>query len=72
MGLKINRKGVDDAVKEEVKAVKMLKPQKPLRKLKLEDLPLQDKSDRDVWNRLVCAVIDCAGTTTDPFGRFVR
>ncbi|KAG2337816.1 hypothetical protein BDR05DRAFT_1004693 [Suillus weaverae] len=68
MGLKINKKGADDAVKEEVKAVKMLKPQKPLRKLKLEDLPLQDKSDRDVWNRLVCAVIDWAGTTADPFG----
>ncbi|KAG1840993.1 hypothetical protein F4604DRAFT_1939731 [Suillus subluteus] len=69
MGLKVNRKGADDAVKEEVRAVKMLKPQKPLRKLKLEDLPLQDKSDHDVWNRLVCAVIDWAGsTTTDPFG----
>ncbi|KAG2144613.1 hypothetical protein DEU56DRAFT_935813 [Suillus clintonianus] len=68
MGLKINKKGADDAVTEEVKAVKMLKPQKPLRKLRLEDLPLQDKSDRDVWNRLVCAVIDWAGTTTDPFG----
>lgn len=68
MGLKINKKGADDAVKEEVKAVKMLKPQKPLRMLKLEDLPLQDKSDRDVWNRLVCVVIDWAGTTTDLFG----
>ncbi|KAG2144243.1 hypothetical protein DEU56DRAFT_937914 [Suillus clintonianus] len=68
MGLKINKKGADDAVTEEVKAVKMLKPQKPLQKLRLEDLPLQDKSDRDVWNRLVCAVIDWAGTTTDPFG----
>ncbi|KAG1882454.1 hypothetical protein F4604DRAFT_1921642 [Suillus subluteus] len=69
MGLKVNRKGADDAVKEEVRAVKMLKPQKPLRKLKLEDLPLQDKSDHDVWNCLVCAVIDWAGsTTTDPFG----
>ncbi|KAG0701703.1 hypothetical protein DFH29DRAFT_875722 [Suillus ampliporus] len=68
MGLKINRKGVDDAVKEEVKAVKMLKPQKPLQKLKLKDLPLQDRSDRDVWNHLVCAVIDWAGSTTDPFG----
>ncbi|KAG1730656.1 uncharacterized protein EDB91DRAFT_1252521 [Suillus paluster] len=69
MGLKINRKGADDAVKEEVRAVKMLKPQKPLQKLKLKDLPLQDKSDCDVWNRLVCAVIDWAGsTTTDPFG----
>ncbi|KAG1873125.1 hypothetical protein F4604DRAFT_1925620 [Suillus subluteus] len=70
MGLKINRKAhADDAMKEEVRAVKMLKPQKPLRKLKLKDLPLQDKSDHDVWNRLVCAVIDWAGsTTTDPFG----
>jgi len=69
MGLKINRKGADDAVKEKVRAVKMLKPQKPLRKLKLEDLPLQDKNDCNVWNHLVCAVIDWAGsTTTDPFG----
>ncbi|KAG1736444.1 uncharacterized protein EDB91DRAFT_1250066 [Suillus paluster] len=68
MSLKINKKGADNAVKEEVKVVKMLKPQKPLWKLKLEYLPLQDKSDRDVWNRLVCVVIDWAGTTTDPFG----
>ncbi|KAG2070385.1 hypothetical protein BDR04DRAFT_1118418 [Suillus decipiens] len=56
MGLKINKKGADNAVKEEVKVVKMLKLQKPLWKLKLEDLPLQDK------------MIDWAGTTTDPFG----
>ncbi|KAG1822338.1 hypothetical protein EV424DRAFT_1346554 [Suillus variegatus] len=68
MGLKINKKGADDAVKEEVKAVKMLKLQKPLRMLKLKDLPLQDKSNRDIWNCLVCVVIDWAGTTTDLFG----
>ncbi|KAG2145488.1 uncharacterized protein EDB93DRAFT_1104727 [Suillus bovinus] len=52
MGLKIKKKAADDAVKEEEKAVKMLKPHKPLRKLKLEDLPLQDKGPRpqELWD----------------------
>ncbi|KAG2031507.1 hypothetical protein BDR03DRAFT_1016058 [Suillus americanus] len=68
MGLKINKKAADDAVKEEEKAVKKLKLQKPLWKLKLEDVPLQDKGDRTIWTRLIAATIDWAGTITDPFG----
>ncbi|KAG1748364.1 uncharacterized protein EDB91DRAFT_1245074 [Suillus paluster] len=65
MGLTLMRKGADDAVVEEIKRSDK---SKPLKKLKLEDLPFVDKKDNEIWAQLICALIDWAGTTTDPFG----
>ncbi|KAG1896023.1 uncharacterized protein F5891DRAFT_1193452 [Suillus fuscotomentosus] len=66
MGLTLMQKGADDAVVEEIKRSE--DKSKPLKKLKLEDLPFVDKKDNEIWARLICALIDWAGTTTDPFG----
>ncbi|KAG2117588.1 hypothetical protein DEU56DRAFT_919045 [Suillus clintonianus] len=66
MGLMLTRKGADDAVVEEIRRSE--DKSKPLKKLKLEDLPFVDKKDHEIWGRLICALIDWAGTTTDPFG----
>ncbi|KAG0696194.1 hypothetical protein DFH29DRAFT_1004788 [Suillus ampliporus] len=67
MGLTLTHKPADDAVDEEVKHSRD-DMHKPIRKLKLEDLPFADKKDIDIWARFICALIDWAGTTTDPFG----
>ncbi|KAG1725160.1 uncharacterized protein EDB91DRAFT_1087221 [Suillus paluster] len=65
MGLTLTRKGADDAVVEEIRRSE--DKSKPLKKLKLEDLPFVDKKDNEIWAQLICALIDWAGTTTDPF-----
>lgn len=65
MGLTLTRKGADDAVVEEIRRSE--DKSKPLKKLKLKDLPFVDKKDNKIWARLICTLIDWAGMTT-PFG----
>ncbi|KAH7905006.1 hypothetical protein BJ138DRAFT_1183844, partial [Hygrophoropsis aurantiaca] len=65
MGVKIQKMDVNDAVKE---AKEPTSRGKPLKGLKASDLPFTDDSDHKVWDSLVRALLDWAGTVDDPFG----
>ncbi|KAH7917559.1 hypothetical protein BV22DRAFT_1026132 [Leucogyrophana mollusca] len=64
MGVVFKRKDVNDAVRE----AKEEKRNKPLKDLKATDLPFKDNTDHKLWDNLVRALLDWAGTVDDPFG----